>query len=112
MEYPFAVSLLVLFVAVVLVAQSAITINNYNKTQQAKDLNYYWTIFVLIMSIIVTIAGMFGVFMNRGSAQAAVTSSAGVPAPAQPSVANLQAKANALQNLQKAQAEAAKAFKP
>ena len=110
MEYPFAVSLLVLFVAVVLVAQSAITINNYNTTQQAKDLNYYWTIFVLIMSIIVTIAGMFGVFMNRGSAQAAVSSLAGVPAP--PSVANLQAKANALQNLQKAQAEAAKAFKP
>ena len=110
MEYPFAVSLLVLFVAVVLVAQSAITINNYNNTQQAKDLNYYWTIFVLIMSIIVTIAGLFGVFMNRGSAQAAVTSASA--APAQPSVANLQAKANALQNLQKAQTEAAKAFKP
>ena len=109
MEYPFAVSLLVLFVAVVLVAQSAITINNYNKTQQAKDLNYYWTIFVLVMSIVVTIAAMFGVFMNRGSAQAAVSSAAG---PAPPSVANLQAKANALQNLQKAQAEAAKAFKP
>lgn len=110
MEYPFAVSLLVLFVAVVLIAQSAITMNNYNKTQQAKDLNYYWTIFVLVMSSIVAIASMFGLFLNRGSAQAAVTSAAGGPAPS--SVANLQAKANALQNLQKAQAEAAKAFRP
>jgi uncharacterized membrane protein AbrB (regulator of aidB expression) len=111
MQYPFAVSFLVLFVAVILIAQSGITINNYNKTNQAKDLNYYWTIFVMVVSVIVAIAGMAGMFMNRGSAQSAAASALGSTTQAPPTVANLQAKANALQNLEKAKAEAAKAFK-
>ena len=106
-EYPFALSLLALFVAVVLIAQSSITIYNYNKNKQAQDLNYYWSCLVLIMAIMAAIGAMVGMFMSRGSAQEAVTGSA----PAVPTVANLQAKAEALQNLQRAQAEASRIFK-
>jgi hypothetical protein len=106
MGYPFTLSLLALFVAVILIAQTAITINNYNKTSQSKDLNYYWSCFVLGLAIIAALGAMAGMFMNRGSAVAAVSTATGAT-----SAANLQAKANALANLEKAQAEAARILK-
>jgi len=79
MQYPFALSFLALFIAVILIAQSAITINNYNKTNQGKDLNYYWSNFVLILGIIAAIVSMIGMFMYRESAHAVIS---GAVAPA------------------------------
>ena len=113
MEYPFFLSFIGLFVAVILITQSSITIYNYSKKKQAKDLNYWWSVSVLVISIIAAIGSMMSMFFHRGSAQSAlmgptVTPTAGAPAV---TVANLQAQAEALQNLQKAQAETAKAFK-
>ena len=108
MEYPFFLSFIGLFIAVILIAQSSITIYNYSKNNQAKDLNYWWSVSVLVISIIAAIGSMMSMFFHRESAQSALTGPAPPPAV---TVANLQAKANALQNLQKAQAEAAKAFK-
>jgi hypothetical protein len=110
MQYPFAMSFLALFIAVILIAQSSITIYNYNKNKQAHDTNYYWSCFVLVLGIVAAIGAMIGMFMYRGSAKSVVTGALG-DGTGTPSVANLQAKANALQNLQKAQAEASKAFK-
>lgn len=76
MEYPFAVSLLVLFVSVILIAQTAITIYNYNKNKQARDLNFYWSWLVLIVAVITALFGMIGMFMHRASAASYVA-----PAP-------------------------------
>ena len=45
-----------LFMSVVLVAQASITIQTYSSTGKTKDLNYYWSCFVLIFSIIGLIA--------------------------------------------------------
>ena len=47
-----------LCLAILLVAQTSITIQNYSSTKKAKDLNYYWSVLVLIVSII----GLFASF--------------------------------------------------
>jgi hypothetical protein len=47
-----------LCLAILLVAQTSITIQNYSSTKKAKDLNYYWSVFVLVISII----GLFASF--------------------------------------------------
>ena len=47
-----------LCLAILLVAQTSITIQNYSSTGKAKDLNYYWSVLVLIVSII----GLFASF--------------------------------------------------
>lgn len=110
MEYPFFLSFIGLFVAVILIAQTGISINNYSKTKQAKDLNYWWSVGVLVVAILFAIGSMVSMFYHRESAKAVIMGAAS-PTAALPTVANLQAKASALENLQKAQVEAAKAFK-
>lgn len=45
--------------AILLVAQTSITIRSYSSTGKAKDTNYYWTIFVLMISIIGLLASFF-----------------------------------------------------
>ena len=41
-----------LFISVILIAQTSITVYNYNQNNQQKDLNFYWTCLVLVLSII------------------------------------------------------------
>jgi hypothetical protein len=41
-----------LFMSVILVAQASITIQAYSSTGKTKDLNYYWSCFVLIFAIV------------------------------------------------------------
>ena len=48
-----------LCLAVLLVAQASITIKNYSSTGKAKDTNYYWSIFVLVISIIGLLASFY-----------------------------------------------------
>jgi heme/copper-type cytochrome/quinol oxidase subunit 2 len=107
MEYPFFLSFIGLFVAVILIAQSSITIYNYSKNNQVKDLNYWWSVSVLVIAIIAAIGSTVSMFYHRESAKNAIAGARVGGA----SVANLQAKAAALENLQKAQAAAAGAFK-
>jgi hypothetical protein len=100
-------SLLALFVSVILIAQTAITINNYNKTSQGKDLNYYWSWVVMIISIITAICSIFGMVVYRGNAiQAAqglktAVMSGGTPVP---SAAAIAAEAEAAAKFEQAQA--------
>jgi hypothetical protein len=88
MEWPFAVSFLFLFIAVLLIAQTAITVFNYNKNKQPRDLNFYWSCFVLTMSIIAALISMLSMFVHRKSAvsymmaPAPVAPVAGAPAGA------------------------------
>jgi len=98
-------SIVFLCLSVTLLAQAAITIFNYNKDKKAKDLNFYWSCLVLVFSIIGVMGSMVAVFMNRGAATGASGAAAGVP-----SSADLGAKLEAAQNLEQAQAEAAKVF--
>ena len=98
-------SIVFLCLSVTLLAQAAITIYTYNKDKKAKDLNFYWSCLVLTFSIIGVMASMVGIFMNRGAAGGNGGAAAGVP-----SSADLGAKLEAAQNLEQAQAEAAKVF--
>ena len=98
-------SIVFLCLSVTLLAQAAITIFNYNKDKKAKDLNFYWSCLVLVFSIIGVMGSMVAVFMNRGAATGAGGAAGGVP-----SSADLGAKLEAAQNLEQAQAEAAKVF--
>ena len=84
MEYPFALSLVFLCLAVTLLAQSAITIFTYNKDKKDRDLNFWWSCLILIVSIIGTIASMFAVFVNRGSAVTAAQIMTGAPVAGTP----------------------------
>jgi len=102
---PLVLSIVFLCLSVTLLAQAAITIFTYNKEQKAKDLNFYWSCLVLVLAIIGTIASMVAVFANRGGAAGAGGAAAGVP----PS-STLGAQLEAAQNLEQAQAEAAKVF--
>lgn len=110
MEFPLALVVVFLCLSVTLLAQAAITVYNYNKQNQAKDLNYYWSIFVLVGAIIGTIASLAGIFMKSRGTVASVASSGGGGA-AIPSSATLGAQLEAVTNLEKAQVEAAKVLK-
>ena len=105
MEFPLALMVVFLCLAVTLLAQAAITIYTYNKEKRKQDLNYYWSILVLVGAIIGTIAALVGIFMKRGEV-VAVAGGGSVP-----SSAALGAQLEAVQNLEQAQAEAAKVFK-
>ena len=48
-----------LCLAILLVAQTSITIRSYASTGKAKDTNYYWSVFVLVISIIGLLASFF-----------------------------------------------------
>jgi len=80
MEYPFALSCVFLFLSVILLAQASITLYNYNSDKKAKDLNYYWSCFVLMMAIIGVISSGVAVAFFRKSAQQ-VVAAVGAPAP-------------------------------
>ena len=110
--YPFALSLIFMCLSVTLLAQAAITIYNYNHDKKKKDLNFYWSCLVLVGAIIGTIASGLAVFSNRGSA---VASAQGLKAtitgaPAVPTAASLGAQLEAVENLEKAKQEVAKAL--
>jgi hypothetical protein len=77
MEWPFAVSFLFLFISVLLIAQTSITVYNYNKNKQARDLNFYWSCFVLTVSIITALISMLSMFVHRTSAVSYVMAPAG-----------------------------------
>jgi hypothetical protein len=51
-----------LCLAILLVAQTSITIKSYSSTGKAKDTNYYWSIFVLVISIIGLLASFFLIY--------------------------------------------------
>lgn len=112
MEYPFALSLIFLCLSVTLLAQASITISTYNKDKKPRDLNFYWSVLVLVGAIIGTIASLAGAFMNRGSVKAAVATpvAAGGAVTGVPTSAALGAQLEAVTNLEKAQAEVAKAL--
>ena len=111
MAYPFLLSIVFLCLSVTLLAQASITVYNYNTQKQAQDLNYYWSILVIIGSIMGVLASGAGIFMNRGSAKAAVGSAVG-GASGPPTAASLGAQLEAVKNLEQAQAEVAKALGP
>lgn len=104
---PLILSVVFLCLSVTLLAQAAITIYTYNKDKKAKDLNFYWSCMVLVLSIIGVIASMIGVFANRGAATAGGGNGA---APGVPASSVLGAQLEAAQNLEQAQQEAAKVF--
>jgi hypothetical protein len=60
-----------LCLAILLVAQTSITIKNYSSTGKAKDTNYYWSVFVLVISIIGLLASFF--LMYKASTGAGIT---------------------------------------
>ena len=103
---PLILSVVFLCLSVTLLAQAAITIYTYNKDKKAKDLNFYWSCMVLVLSIIGVIASMIGVFANRGAA----TAGGGGAAAGVPASSVLGAQLEAAQNLEQAQQEAAKVF--
>jgi hypothetical protein len=110
-QYPFVLAVIFLCLSVTLLAQAAITIYTYNTEKREKDLNFYWSCAVLTGAIIGTLASLGAMFMNRGSAKAAV--SGVMPgAGAVPSAAAVKAQAEALANLEEAQAAAVKALGP
>jgi hypothetical protein len=86
MAYPFALSFIFFFLAVILLAQASITIYNYNHDNKAKDINYYWSCFVLVLAIIGVIASGVSMAFFRKSAQEVVASVA-APAVTAPAVA-------------------------
>ena len=107
---PLILSVVFLCLSVTLLAQAAITIYTYNKEQKAKDLNFYWSCLVLVLSIIGVIASMVGVFANRGAAAGAGGAAAGGAAAGVPASSTLGVQLEAAKNLEQAQAEAAKVF--
>lgn len=103
-----------LFTSVILIAQTSITVYNYNQTKQAKDLNFYWTCLVLTFSIIGLLASGYMLFTStRGGAnaptanggEAAVTS--GNEGGLQGSIAQVAHQARATANNAAARAVAA-----
>ena len=48
--------------AILLVAQTSITIRSYASTGKAKDTNYYWSVFVLVISIIGLLASFYMIY--------------------------------------------------
>lgn len=81
MEYPFAISAVFLFLSVILLAQASITLYNYNSDKKAKDLNYYWSCFVLMMAIVGVISSGVAVAFFRKSAQQVVMAAPVAAAP-------------------------------
>jgi hypothetical protein len=59
--------------AIILVAQSSITIFTYNKNKTTKDLNYYWSVAVLVVAICGLIASGIMITKPSGGAPAAVS---------------------------------------
>jgi hypothetical protein len=51
-----------LCLAILLVAQTSITIKSYSSTGKAKDTNYYWSVFVLVISIIGLLASFLLIY--------------------------------------------------
>jgi hypothetical protein len=51
-----------LCLAILLVAQTSITIKSYSSTGKDKDTNYYWSVFVLVISIIGLLASFFLIY--------------------------------------------------
>jgi hypothetical protein len=97
-DYPFAMSLLFLFVSVVLLAQASITVYTYNKDNRARDLNYYWSCMVLIISIIATLISMFSMYSNR-PVSAPVAEGTEASAEGQPLSAKLKSVAAQSENV-------------
>lgn len=65
------VAMVFFIMAVILVSQSAISVKTYNDTKKAKDANYWWSVFVLVVSIIgLFVAGYMGFKSQGGSAKA------------------------------------------
>lgn len=104
---PLILSAVFLCLSVTLLAQAAITIYTYNKDKKDKDLNFYWSCLVLVLSIIGVIASGAAIFMNRG---ANATGAGNGAAGGVPKAADLGAQLEVAKNLEKAQAEAAKVF--
>ena len=63
--------------AVILVAQSSITIYTYNKNKTTKDTNYYWSVFVLVSSICGLIASGIMMMKTPGGTPDAVRAALG-----------------------------------
>jgi hypothetical protein len=77
-----------LCLAITLVAQASITIQTYASTSKAKDLNYYWSCFVLAFAIVGLLASGYMLYK------------AGKPAPSVEGTLSVQAQA--ILNAQKA----------
>lgn len=92
--------------AVTLIAQASITIQTYSSTGKAKDLNYYWSCFVLTFAIIGLLASGYMLYKaSRPSPESVAASLQAQVAAAQAAKQSLAqaAKANT-QNLQAQQA--------
>jgi hypothetical protein len=65
------------FLSVVIISNTAITIYNYHKNNQARDVNYWWSVTCLVFAIIGVLVSGF-MFYRSGKANfAAYTASAG-----------------------------------
>lgn len=99
-----------LFTSVILVAQTSITIYNYNKNKQAKDLNFYWSCIVLVFAIIGLLASGYMLFKSRGSGDGAASNgAAGAAAVTNGGEGGLQGSVEAVANQARAAANAATA---
>ena len=71
-------AVLFFILAVILVAQSSITIFTYNKNNTVKDLNYYWSVAVLVASLIgLIVAGVMSMKAPGGTSDAVTDALAG-----------------------------------
>jgi hypothetical protein len=61
------------FLAVILVAQTSITIRAYSINATPKDTNYYWSIFVLVASILSMFFSVYKMIKSPGGAAGAVS---------------------------------------
>lgn len=63
------IAIIFFIMSVILLSQAAITVYTYNKDKKEKDTNFYWSVFVLFISIIglITAAGM-GIYSQRQTA--------------------------------------------
>jgi hypothetical protein len=64
----------VFFLAVNLIASSAITLKTYGDSKKAHDVNYYYSIFILILSILVVLWCLWKMYKVHGQIVAAAAS--------------------------------------
>ena len=58
-------AIVVFVMAVILISQSAIVVYTYRKDDKAKDSNYWWSVFVLVLSIIGLLSALGGVVYSQ-----------------------------------------------
>jgi hypothetical protein len=64
------VEFLFLFLSIILIAQAGITIYTYHSEKKATDLNYWWSVTVLVSSIMGLLASAYMLYRSQSGAGA------------------------------------------